>query len=104
MNPAKYLLLACLSVLFVSPCNWQTSAGNQLQELTIGRETFFDFGPPTEYLDLYIVKRKDAGTILERVSLTPLTPEVNKCYAPAKAEFIEKSSPLSMQELLSERD
>jgi TonB family protein len=101
MNPAKYLLLACLLGFFVSPCNCQTPAGNQLQDLTIGRETFFDFGPPTEYLALYVVRRKDAGTIVERVSLTP---EVNKCYAPAKAEFVEKSSPLSMQELLSERD
>lgn len=83
------------------PGNCQAQEGNRLQELVIGRETFFDFGPPFQYFDIYVVNRKNTGISLERASLTP---EANKCYALAKVEFVEKSSPISIEELLSGKD
>ena len=49
----------------------------------IGRRTFFDFGPPFNYYDLFIVRPNSSGTLIERISLTP---PGHSCAQPAKIE------------------
>ncbi|HEY0701191.1 MAG TPA: energy transducer TonB [Candidatus Acidoferrales bacterium] len=52
-------------------------------QIVIGRHTFFDFGPPNDYYDIFQVTATSDGSIVERISLTPV---VDKCFVPAKVE------------------
>jgi hypothetical protein len=52
-------------------------------EFEMGVLTFFDFGPPNEYYSLYIARPMGEGSQVERLILTP---EANRCFAPAKLE------------------
>jgi hypothetical protein len=53
-----------------------------LDELTIGRQTFFDFGPPFDYFDVIQVRPQGGSLSIERVLLTPTA----GCFQPAKVE------------------
>jgi TonB family protein len=61
-------------------------------QFEIGRRTFFDFGPPFNYYDLFIVRSNTSGISIERISLTP---PGHWCAQPAKIEdasaFISES-------------
>ena len=76
----------------------QTPDQHPLQQFVLSRHTFFDFGPPHDHYEICLVKQAKKGSEVQRITLTP---EANKCYAPAKTEFVEKVSPLSVEELLS---
>jgi len=52
-------------------------------EFAIARHTFFDFGPPSDYYELLLVRRQDNATAVERITLTPHA----SCLAPAKVEI-----------------
>lgn len=52
-------------------------------EFVIGRNTFFDFGPPLNYYEVLVVRPALNGSSVERIMLTPAADE---CYAPAKIE------------------
>jgi hypothetical protein len=49
----------------------------------MGRETHFDFGPPFDFYELFIVRPKADGSSVERIILTPAA---DKCFAPATLE------------------
>ena len=49
----------------------------------MGRFTFFDFGPPFDFYDIYLVSAATDGSNIERISLTP---RGDACYVPAKVE------------------
>jgi hypothetical protein len=49
----------------------------------IGRLTFFDFGPPSEFYEILTVRPDDGGSLATRIMLTP--PGV-ACVAPANVE------------------
>ena len=53
-------------------------------QFEIGRRTFWDFGPPFNYYDLFFVRPNGEGAAVERVILTP---PADECSAPAKVEF-----------------
>lgn len=40
-------------------------------QFVVGRRTFFDFGPPFDYYDLYVVRPSQAGAEVQRITLTP---------------------------------
>ncbi len=63
----------------------------------IGRDTFFDFGPPLDYYEIFIVRPAVTGSLVTRILLTP---PVDVCFVPAKLEV--GSAPLkeSVSELL----
>lgn len=63
----------------------------------IGRRTFFDFGPPFNYYELFIVTPSVAGSSVERITLTPPT---NECFGPAKLEVAAASVEESIETLL----
>jgi hypothetical protein len=54
----------------------------------IGRRTSFDFGPPFNYYNLFIVRATASGTSVERISLTP---PGHSCAQPAKIESASAS-------------
>ena len=52
------------------------------QEFEIGRHTFFDFGPPSDFYELFLVRTTGNDTSIERITLTP----AGGCTQPAKVE------------------
>src|SRR5450631_264797 len=66
-------------------------------EFEIGQRTFFDFGPPFNYYELFIVSASPDGTAVKRITLTP---PGYQCLASAKAEFASASINKSIAELL----
>ncbi len=67
-------------------------------QFIIGRLSFFDFGPPSDYYDLFIVRPSGSGTSVERISLTP--PGPSACLMPAKLEVASATMSESVAELL----
>lgn len=66
-------------------------------QFTIGRHTFFDFGPPNDYYELILVRPALNGTSIERILLTPAG---DACTQPAKIEVASASSKDSVATLL----
>jgi TonB family protein len=66
-------------------------------QFTIGRHTFFDFGPPFDFYELLRVRQTPNGTSIERITLTPAG---DACTQPAKIETASASSSESVAALL----
>ncbi len=58
------------------------------QQFVIGRNTFFDFGPPFHYIDVISVAPDENGT---RISRMLITPPGDPCTQPAQIEIGRKS-------------
>lgn len=58
------------------PAAWPT-------RFEIGNMTHFDFGPPFNYYELFIVRPADDGSSVERITLTPAA---DRCLRTAKTE------------------
>src|SRR5215470_19485218 len=67
-------------------------------QFEIGRHTFFDFGPPFDFYDIFIVRPSSGGSSVERITLTPAG---NKCTQPAKLEAASASLTQSVADLLA---
>jgi hypothetical protein len=67
----------------------------------VGVDTYFDFGPPFHYYEIFVAMPMQQGTKVEKFTLTPAA---NKCYAPEKTEYVENITPLSARELLADVD
>jgi len=67
----------------------------------LGVNTYFDFGPPFDYYEIFVVKPAQGGSKLEKFTLTP---PANKCWAPEKTEYVGNSTPLSVRDLLAGED
>lgn len=85
------LLLACGVIL---------GANNKLppplpQEFTIGRHTFFDFGPPTDFYEVIKVQPSGDGISIDRVLLTP----GYKCTLWPKVEISDATIKRSVEDL-----
>jgi TonB-like protein len=56
-------------------CCWAFAQGQGVHpaptEFEIGRQTFFDFGPPFDFYELLLVRPAANGTAIERITLTP---------------------------------
>jgi len=66
-------------------------------QFVIGRETFFDFGPPFNYYEIFVVQAEGAATSVVRILLTPAADE---CYSPAKVEVATVRLDQSISSLL----
>jgi TonB family protein len=66
-------------------------------QFEIGLHTFFDFGPPFNFYELFLVRPSASGTSVERITLTPAG---NECFAPAKVETASGSLGESVATLL----
>lgn len=65
-------------------------------QFTIGRLTFFDFGPPFDYYEVLVAKPIATGTSIERILLTP---PGDACFQSAKVETASAKLNESMEEL-----
>jgi hypothetical protein len=84
-------------LLLLSPARAQKRSGTLPfpDHFEIGRLTFFDFGPPSEYYEILTVRPDQDGSSVTRIMLTP---SGLACIAPAKAE----SSTVHLNEPVSE--
>ena len=64
----------------------------------VGVDTFFDFGPPFHYYEIFVATPLQEGTKIGKFTLTP---PADKCYAPAKVEYLENVTTLSTKDLLA---
>jgi TonB family protein len=63
----------------------------------IGRRTFFDFGPPFDYYEIFLVRSTEKGTSVEKIFLTP---NGNSCLSQATVEISSGVLQESVLELL----
>jgi TonB family protein len=57
-------------------------------QFAVGRHTFFDFGPPNDFYELFLVRPSANGTAVERITLTPAA---DSCFQPASIEVVTGS-------------
>lgn len=81
MRPA-ILALALLPVCPTTLAKDQKPAPPMPDRFVIGRDTFFDFGPPFHYVELLLANPSGDGTLIDRVIVTA----GYKCAVPPKIE------------------
>jgi hypothetical protein len=89
------LLLLCVAVVARGQDAPKSTGG---QGFVLGVNTYFDFGPPFNNYEIFIVSPAPAGSKVERFLLTPAA---NKCYAPEKTEYVQKTTSQTVTDLLS---
>ncbi|HEX4002166.1 MAG TPA: energy transducer TonB [Candidatus Acidoferrales bacterium] len=66
-------------------------------QFTIGRHTFIDVGPPNDYYEILRVAPNANGSLVTKITLTPVT---DICFTPAEIETVSGSLPSSPRDLL----
>ena len=95
------LLFALILAFCPSPARSQANKAEWPHSFKIGVRTFFDFGPPFDYYDIFLVKENQAGIVVERLTLTPARDE---CLAPPTVEKADATLPVSLESLLREKN
>jgi len=95
----RFGLWVCALIVLASPA-WPR--GHKIgppipDHFVIGRQTFFDFGPPFDYYELYIVRPIATGSSVQRISLTP---PGAFCRSMSRLEVASVSVPETPAELL----
>jgi TonB family protein len=85
MRPGAILLFALISCYGTAVARKSRSASPRPNQFEIGQRTFFDFDPPFNYYEIYVVRPSASGTFVERITLTP---PADECFVPAKLEFV----------------
>jgi Gram-negative bacterial TonB protein C-terminal len=93
MRPAV-VTLALLSVCAITLAKDRKPAPPMPDRFVIGRDTFFDFGPPFHYVELLLVN-PSGGTSIERIILTA----GYKCTLPPKIEVARATMKQSVADL-----
>lgn len=91
---AFFLLLACGLV----SAGGHKPAPPLPDHFAIGRDTFFDFGPPFHYVELLLVGPASEGTAIQRIMLTP---PGQVCLVPAKVEVASATLKQSVASLFA---
>jgi TonB family protein len=94
MRRSALICLAVLVCLFADARDSRRAAAVPTQ-FEIGRHTFFDFGPPTDYYEVLVVRPAASGSSIERITLTP-----GYTCTPAKVEIASASISDSVADLL----
>jgi TonB family protein len=66
-------------------------------QFIIGRHSFFDFGPPFDFYEVFSIHSTEQGTAVERVTITP---PGDACYQPASVRTATASMKKSIADLL----
>jgi TonB family protein len=66
-------------------------------QFQVGRHTFFDFGPPNDFYEVFVVRSTELGTSIEKITLTPAA---DACVQPATVETASASISESTAALL----
>jgi len=88
-------------VYLCSPALSQKRNSNQgfPTQFEVGRHFFFDFGPPTDFYELFLVRSVEGHTNVEKITITPAA---DKCFAPATVELRTATLPKDIPALLGE--
>lgn len=101
MRRVLLLLLYGMTILAVRTSGQESAKRTDGSGFVLGVNTFFDFGPPFDYYEIFIVIPIAQGSRVEKFTLTPVA---HKCYAPSKPEYVENTTSLSVEELLARVD
>jgi hypothetical protein len=71
------------------------------QEFLVERHTFFDFGPPFHFYELFAVRARSGGAFIERLTLTPAG---DACLQPASVGVVNASVGESVFDLLGRQN
>ncbi|MGC1382183.1 MAG: hypothetical protein WA823_00260 [Candidatus Acidiferrales bacterium] len=95
----KRLLIALSLLLPCRPAEAQKSnpPAPMPREFTMVRDSYFDFGPPFNYYELFVVRDAGSGSSPERISLTP---QGFRCWNPPTTEVATASLAESVSQLL----
>jgi len=95
----RHIVIACAFAILCAPAFPQKRQPTVAQptQFEIGLRTFFDFGPPFNFYELFLVRPSANGTSVERITLTPAADE---CFTPAKVETASGSLSDSVGTLL----
>lgn len=94
---AAGFLIATMAVAGDNP----KKAADPIDRLVVARHTHFDFGPPYDYYEIYLVRTSGSGTSVARVTLTPA---VAGCSQSAKVESSVGHLALVLPQLLEGRN
>ena len=64
----------------------------------LARHTYFDFGPPNDFYELYLIRGTTTGTSIERITFTP---PGGSCMQPAKVDAAKGSLDEPIEVLLN---
>jgi len=98
-GPLRFVVLA-LSIAAVATGQEAPKIGATFS-FVLGVDTYFDFGPPFHYYEIFVVVPTKNGITVEKFTLTP---PAHRCYAPEKTEYVQRSATLSVKELLAGED
>lgn len=101
ISPMRKLLavgLTALSSVLAIPQS--TKPVTTIERIVIGRHTFFDFGPPNNYYEIYIVEKSGEETAVRRITATP---SAGNCMPPG-IEVQSGQLHTSIAQLLEEKD
>jgi TonB family protein len=101
MRAGSSILLALELALVATAAGQEAPKPIEAAGFVMGVDTYFDFGPPFHYYEIFVVTPAAEGTKVEKFTLTP---PAHKCYAPEKTEYVEKTTTLSVKELLADVD
>lgn len=89
--------LICLTVLvcLLADARDPRPSAEVPTQFEIGRHTFFDFGPPTDYYEVLVVRPTASGSSIDRITVTP-----GYTCTPAKVEIATASTSESVADLL----
>ena len=54
-------------------------------EFVVGRHTYFDFGPPFDYYEVFHVQSTESGSTVQKITITPAGV---RCMAPPRVELV----------------
>jgi len=99
----RYGVILCALLVIASHAfaNDSRTVAAQPNQFEIARRTFFDFGPPFNYYELFIVRPAANGASIERIIITP---PGNVCLTPAKVEIARASIDESSRSLLGSKN
>jgi hypothetical protein len=80
----------------MTPARDRKPAPPMPDRFVIGRDTFFDFGPPFHYVELLVANPSGDGTSIKRVILTA----GYKCTLPPKVEVAKATLRQSVGDIL----
>jgi TonB family protein len=91
------VLVVMLSFLSAPFLDAQQLMSKPVTEFVIGRRSFFDFGPPFDFYEIYLVRASEQGSSIDRITLTP---PGDSCMQVATVETASASLSDSIEMLL----
>lgn len=72
MITGRYIVSLAVFLSCMMAVSQDMQSGNKFpDQIVIGRHTFVDFGPPTDFYEVFIVRSSGQGSSVERLTVTP---------------------------------